>query len=73
MMQTLAKTPIKYEDFVISNGRSFEDDLSQLPATYFPRYNHILSLSRFKQTFSQQANFQNASLFKETSNMVEPP
>lgn len=34
-MQTLAKTPIKYEDFVISNGRSFEDDLSQLPATYF--------------------------------------
>ena len=35
MMQTLARTPIKYEDFVISNGTKFQDDLSQLPATSF--------------------------------------
>ncbi len=34
-MQTLAKTPIKYEDFVVSDGVRFVDDLSQLPSTTF--------------------------------------
>jgi hypothetical protein len=35
MMQTLAKTPIKYEDFVVSDGVRFVDDLSQLPSATF--------------------------------------
>lgn len=35
MMKTLAKTPIKYEDFITSDGVRFVDDLSQLSAATF--------------------------------------
>ena len=52
-MQTLAKTPIKYEDFVVSDGVRFVDDLSQLPSATFRDTTVSLPLSCIKQTVPQ--------------------